>query len=219
LLVVVVEHGPFLINVGCRLKPHLLEIQLWFQNETGICRGLCNAICLICTPPLTRGLTQLLALACGLAVATVYLSQPLLESMAGSLGIAQAQVGLVVGATQAGYAAGLLLIVPLGDLFARKRLILTQLVLAAVALLAVASSLDWAMLLAAMGMVGLMAVVVQVMVAHAATLATPRNRGKRWVRSPAVWCWASCWHAWPRGWWPIWRVGVRFIAWLRALPC
>lgn len=129
-------------------------------------------------PPLTRSLTLLLAVACGLAVATVYLSQPLLESMAASLGIAQAQVGLVVGATQAGYAAGLLLIVPLGDLFARKRLILTQLLLAAVALLAVASSLDWAMLLAAMGMVGLMAVVVQVMVAHAATLATPAQQGQ-----------------------------------------
>lgn len=170
-------------------------------------------------PPLTRGLTQLLALACGLAVATVYLSQPLLESMAGSLGIAQAQVGLVVGATQAGYAAGLLLIVPLGDLFARKRLILTQLVLAAVALLAVASSLDWAMLLAAMGMVGLMAVVVQVMVAHAATLATPAQQGQAVGTVTSGVVLGILLARLASGLVADLRVGVRFIAWLRALPC
>ncbi|WP_225917294.1 MFS transporter [Pseudomonas xanthosomatis] len=128
--------------------------------------------------PLGRGLTCLLAAACALAVATVYLAQPLLAAMALSLGVPQAQVGLVVGATQAGYAAGLLLIVPLGDLLDRRRLIVTQLLLGAAALLAVALAPGWAALLAAMAMVGLMAVVVQVMVAHAATLATPARQGQ-----------------------------------------
>ncbi|MFK3775754.1 MFS transporter [Pseudomonas sp. NPDC089406] len=128
--------------------------------------------------PLGRGLTCLLAAACAQAVATVYLAQPLLAAMALSLGVPQAQVGLVVGATQAGYAAGLLLIVPLGDLLDRRRLIVTQLLLGAAALLAVALAPGWVVLLAAMAMVGLMAVVVQVMVAHAATLATPARQGQ-----------------------------------------
>ncbi len=126
----------------------------------------------------SRALTLLLAAACALAVATVYFAQPLLESMARSLAIPQAYIGLVVGATQAGYAIGLLLIVPLGDLLDRKRLILGQLLMSALALLAVSMAWDWAVLLAAMGMVGLMAVVVQVMVAHAATLASPSRQGQ-----------------------------------------
>ncbi|BCJ04896.1 MFS transporter [Mitsuaria sp. RG] len=127
---------------------------------------------------LTRGLTLLLAAACALAVATVYLAQPLLESMAASLGVSSARSGLVVGMTQAGYALGLVLIVPLGDLVDRKRLILGQLLVSSGALLAVAFTVDWAVLLAAMALVGLAAVVVQVMVAHAATLASPAEQGQ-----------------------------------------
>lgn len=127
---------------------------------------------------LTRGLTLLLAAACALAVATVYCAQPLLESIAQSLGVPSRQVGWVVGATQAGYALGLLLIVPLGDMLDRKRLILAQLLLSALALVAVGLAQHWAALLAAMGMVGLMAVVVQLMVAQAATLATPAQQGQ-----------------------------------------
>ncbi|MEX5341904.1 MFS transporter [Pseudomonas sp. I2] len=126
----------------------------------------------------SRSLTLLLATTCALAVATVYFAQPLLGAMAASLGISQAHVGLVVGSTQAGYAVGLLLIVPLGDLFDRKRLILCQLLLSMLALLTVGMAWDWAVLLAAMGVVGLMAVVVQVMVAHAATLASPTRQGQ-----------------------------------------
>ncbi|VVN24488.1 putative transporter [Pseudomonas fluorescens] len=127
--------------------------------------------------PLTRSLTLLLAVTCALAVASVYFAQPLLESMATSLGVATGKVGLVVGATQAGYAVGLLLVVPLGDLFERKRLIVCQLLLSAAALLAVGLAQDWAVLLLAMSLVGLLAVVVQVVVAHAATLATAQEQG------------------------------------------
>lgn len=129
-------------------------------------------------PRITRGLTLLLAIACALAVATVYLAQPLLESMTVSLGVPIGQAGLVVGATQVGYAVGLLLLVPLGDLLDRKRLILGQLLCSTMALLGVAFSQHWLVLLGAMAMVGLMAVVVQVMVAHAATLATPTQQGQ-----------------------------------------
>lgn len=133
-----------------------------------------------CSAPqsLSRGMTLLLAAACALAVATVYLAQPLLESMAASFGIDPAHAGLVVGMTQAGYALGLLLIVPLGDLLDRRRLITAQLLVAAGALLAVALATRWAMLLGAVALVGLVAVVVQVLVAHAATLASPAQQGQ-----------------------------------------
>lgn len=129
---------------------------------------------------LTRGLTLLLAAACALAVATVYLAQPLLESMAASLGVSSARAGLIVGMTQAGYALGLLQIVPLGDLLDRKQLILGQLLVSSGALLAVAFAVDWAVLLAAMALVGLAAVLALAMAGLLAwRLPVARPQGQR----------------------------------------
>ncbi|KAE9639612.1 MFS transporter [Pseudomonas sp. PB106] len=127
---------------------------------------------------LSRYQTFLFAITCAMAVANVYFAQPLLESMAASLSVAPSTIGIVVTATQAGYAVGLLFIVPLGDLLNRKGLILTQMLLSTVALCAVGLAQDWGMLLGAMVLVGLMAVVVQVVVAYTATLASPDQRGK-----------------------------------------
>ncbi|BAP41368.1 major facilitator transporter [Pseudomonas sp. StFLB209] len=75
---------------------------------------------------LSRSLSLILSITCALAVANVYFAQPLLDSMAQSLNVAPGSIGIVVTATQIGYAAGLLLIVPLGDLLDRKALIITQ---------------------------------------------------------------------------------------------
>lgn len=126
---------------------------------------------------LCRLQTLLFAITCAMAVANVYFAQPLLESMASSLAVSPGTIGIVVTATQAGYAVGLLFIVPLGDLLNRKKLILTQMLMSAVALCAVALAGNWGMLLGAMVLVGLMAVVVQVVVAYAASLASPEQRG------------------------------------------
>lgn len=130
------------------------------------------------SPALTRWITLLLATTSAMAVATVYFAQPLLESMAAELGVAQQQIGWVVGATQVGYALGLLLIVPLGDMIDRKRLLLGQLLVSALALVSVGMAPNWAMLLLALLITGLMAVMVQVMVAYAASLAAPGQQGQ-----------------------------------------
>nr|WP_256664121.1 MULTISPECIES: MFS transporter [unclassified Pseudomonas] len=127
---------------------------------------------------LSRHQTLLFAITCAMAVANVYFAQPLLESMAASLSVQPGTIGVVITATQAGYAVGLLFIVPLGDLLNRKKLILTQLLLSAVALCAVGLAQSWGVLLGAMVLVGLMAVVVQALVAYAAMLASPEQRGE-----------------------------------------
>ncbi|MFK9080999.1 MFS transporter [Pseudomonas neuropathica] len=127
---------------------------------------------------LSPSLTLLFSITCALAVANVYFAQPLLDSMAQSLGVASSMIGIVVTATQVGYALGLLFIVPLGDLVNRKRLMLTQVLLSAVALAAVGAAQQWLALLGAMIVMGLLAVVVQVLVAYAAVLATPSQRGQ-----------------------------------------
>lgn len=127
---------------------------------------------------LARSVTLLFSIACGLAVANVYFAQPLLESMAESLEVAPSTIGIVVTATQVGYALGLLFVVPLGDLINRRLLIVSQILLSALVLIVAASAQGFSLFLAAMVAVGLLAVVVQVLVAYTAVLATPTQRGQ-----------------------------------------
>jgi len=79
-------------------------------------------------------------LSCGLSVANVYYAQPLLDALARDFGFSAATIGIVITMTQAGCALALLLLVPLGDLLERRRLMLVQLVLLIVALLATATA-------------------------------------------------------------------------------
>ncbi|MBN3821206.1 MFS transporter, partial [Paraburkholderia sp. Se-20369] len=74
-------------------------------------------------PGLSKATALLFAVACGLAVANVYFDQPLLDLMARDFGISHAAIGIVITVTQIGYGAGLLFVVPLGDLLDRRRLI------------------------------------------------------------------------------------------------
>ncbi|WFU29867.1 MFS transporter [Bradyrhizobium brasilense] len=127
---------------------------------------------------LSPAVVLLFAVACGLSVANIYFAQPLLDTMAQDLSIAPAVIGGVVTLTQIGYAFGLMLIVPLGDLWDRRRLIVSQTVLSAIALTIVGTAPNAAVLLVGMVLVGLLAVVIQVLVAYAATMATPADRGR-----------------------------------------
>ncbi|WP_420903279.1 MFS transporter [Streptomyces boncukensis] len=120
----------------------------------------------------------LIAFACGSAVANVYFAQPLLVTMGEELALGSGLLGVIVTVTQVGYGLGLFLLVPLGDLVGRRRLIGLQLALLAAALLGVAAAPGAAVLLAALAVVGLLAVVAQTMVAAAAALAAPERRGR-----------------------------------------
>ncbi|MBR0683864.1 MFS transporter [Roseomonas eburnea] len=127
---------------------------------------------------LGRPIIALFAVACGLSVACVTFAEPLLDSIADEFGISHAAAGTVTTVTQLGYGLGLILLVPLGDLVDRRRLIVTHTVLAAAALLAVAGARSAAILYAAFAAAGLLAVVTQILVAHAALLAAPAQRGR-----------------------------------------
>ncbi len=127
--------------------------------------------------PLAGGQVLLFALASGLAVANVYFAHPLLDVMADDLGLSRAAAGLIVGAAQVGYGLGLVLLVPLGDLIDRRKLIIAQSLLSVLALICVAFSTSAAMTLAAMAAVGFLAVVTQALVAYAASLAPASTRG------------------------------------------
>ena len=125
-----------------------------------------------------RSLILLFAIACGLAVANIYYAQPLLVEIARSFGISTAAVGAVVTGTQVGYALGLILLVPLGDMLDRRRLIVTLSLLSVAALAVVGTASSTVVLLAGTTAVGAFAVVIQVLVAYAATLVGHTDRGR-----------------------------------------
>ena len=127
---------------------------------------------------LTTGLTILMAIATGLVVASNYYAQPLLDTIALQFNLTTNMAGFIVTAAQLGYAAGLLFLVPLGDLFERKRLVLVMTSISAIGLLITAlSSHIWQILLGT-ALTGLFSVVAQVLIPMAASIAKPHQRGK-----------------------------------------
>lgn len=130
------------------------------------------------TGQLTKATLFLFAIAAGISVANIYCAQPLLDAMAQEFGFTRSSAGSVILVTQIGYAVGLLFIVPLGDLLSRRRLVLTQLSASAIVLALVGLAHSEGLLFIGLFFVGLLAVVVQVLVAFAASLAPIEKRGR-----------------------------------------
>jgi len=128
--------------------------------------------------PLSRTLVLLMAVACGAAVANIYYAQPLLSTIAHDFSVSDGTAGLMVTASQVGYAAGLVLLVPLGDLLERRRLITRIMLVTALALAATAASPSFILLAAALLVVGLTSVVAQILVPMASMLAAENERGR-----------------------------------------
>ena len=123
-------------------------------------------------------MTLLIAAAAGLIAANLYYAQPLLGPIAASLGMAPGAAGLVITLTQLGYGAGLLFLVPLGDMVENRRLVLLLVAVATLALLGAALSIHPALLLTSALLIGGGSVAVQVLVAYAAHLAPDATRGR-----------------------------------------
>jgi len=128
--------------------------------------------------PMPDSLVRLLATATGLCVAGIYYAQPLLEAMRQDLGLGVGAAAMVVTVSQVGYGLGLALLVPLGDMLERRRLVVWLMACIALALVGLALSRGWTLLLAASALVGFLSVTAQALVALAATLAAPPQRGQ-----------------------------------------
>ena len=130
------------------------------------------------TPGLSPALILLMSVATGLAVASNYYAQPLLDTIARAFNLSASSAGFIVTAAQLGYAAGLLFLVPLGDMIERRMLIVSMTLLAAGGMLITASSQSLTMMIVGTALTGLFSVVAQILVPLAATLASPDKRGK-----------------------------------------
>lgn len=126
----------------------------------------------------SRSPLPFLGLACAVGVSSIYYNQPLLKEMSRTFGVGEGRVGFVSVATQVGYALGLLLFVPLGDVLERRSLMMRMYGAVSVALLlvAVSPSLPW--LIAASVLMGTMAAVTHIALPIAPELAAPEQRGR-----------------------------------------
>jgi len=130
------------------------------------------------TSRLPRSLVLLMAMATGLAVASNYYAQPLLQMLSEQFGISEARAGLVVTAAQLAYASGLLLLVPLGDRLDRRKLVVGLYLGGAVGLVISAFAHGLTLLLIGTVISGACSVSAQILVPFAATLAAPQERGR-----------------------------------------
>lgn len=127
---------------------------------------------------LTKSLTIFMAVATGVIVANLYYLQPLLHQVKGDFGIGTVAASALVTLTQAGFAAGLAFVVPLGDLLPRRRLVVVVFVLAAATMLGASLIHNFAAFALVTFFVGLTSVGCHVLVPFAADLADEGERGR-----------------------------------------
>jgi predicted MFS family arabinose efflux permease len=125
-----------------------------------------------------RSGTWLLAAACAIVIANNYYNQPLLADFARTFHVTEREAGGAAIMTQGGYALGMLVFLPLGDMIDRRLLINALLLGSAGALVATALAPTMQWLLVASFAVGFTSVVPQVIVPFAAHLAQPAERGR-----------------------------------------
>jgi predicted MFS family arabinose efflux permease len=127
---------------------------------------------------MNRNIVWLMAITSGAAATNLYYNQPLLAAIAQSLNASVQDTGLIPTLGQIGYALGNFLIVPLGDLLERRRLIVTMLIGTAIALATAAVSPTISWLVVASLIIGITTIVPQITVPFAALLAPAAIRGK-----------------------------------------
>lgn len=123
-------------------------------------------------------LLWILAVISAVSVANIYYAQPLLDQMNAELNVSQFAINLMPMTTQMGYAAGLLFIVPLGDLYSRRRIILIDFLLLAVTLLAVSATHSLPVLLALSFVTGMCSVIPQVFIPMASQYSRPEHKSR-----------------------------------------
>lgn len=126
----------------------------------------------------SRGKIVMMAVIAGAVITNVYCTQPILPLIRASLGVDLATVDLVAGAALLGFATGLALLLPLGDRFDRRKLVLGQIAVACgFGVGAAVSPGIWSLVAASFGL-GMVSCVPQQLVPFAAVMSLPAERGR-----------------------------------------
>lgn len=120
----------------------------------------------------------LLAVSVFAGAGTIHYQTPMLAAFAAEFHADAAAAGWVATLTFGGFLAGTIFIVPLGDRFDKRRLILAEVAVLIPAMLAMAAAPSLAALAAAGLVVGITAGFAQVVIPLAAELAPPETRGR-----------------------------------------
>lgn len=126
---------------------------------------------------MTKFLAILFAICSGLAIGNLYWSQPLLVQIMNGFGLPAANGGLLVTATQIGYAIGIFFIVPLGDFVQRKKLIIIVMALSIIALISCALSPSFIILSLSLFSMGIVTISGQIILPLAGDLSKDEERG------------------------------------------
>lgn len=125
-----------------------------------------------------KSLLNLFTVASGVAVGSLYLIQPLLGELTKDLHTTTAQNGWLVTAVQLGYATGIALVLPLGDLVDRRKMAPIMLTIAGLALVAAGLSTSYWMLLLSLAVLGLSTISGQLLVPLTNELSDDASRGR-----------------------------------------
>jgi predicted MFS family arabinose efflux permease len=169
-----------------KLQTRIADSQYLAGSPGEIENKMENAVHGLTTPPespstpavASRGKIVMMAIIAGAVITNIYCTQPILPLIKASLGVDLATVDLVAAAALLGFATGLALLLPLGDRFDRRKLVLGQIAFACIFAIAAAISPGiWALIAASFGL-GIVSCVPQQLVPFAAVMSAPHQRGR-----------------------------------------
>jgi predicted MFS family arabinose efflux permease len=127
---------------------------------------------------ISRSLILMMAVLAGLSVANLYYNQPLLELIRRDLSVTEVQANLISVITQVGYATGLFLVIPMGDLYSRRKIILVCMLSAAVLSAIIGFAPYIVLVWVASYFLGVCSVIPQLFIPIAGQFSSPENKAR-----------------------------------------
>lgn len=123
-------------------------------------------------------LLLIMAIVSGFTVANLYYSQPLLEGIRTAFGVSDVTANFITVITQTGYALGLLFIVPMADMYSRRKIVSASMLTAMAMALAIAFAPAISVILAVSLLLGMSSVIPQIFIPIAGLYSPPEHKAR-----------------------------------------
>lgn len=121
----------------------------------------------------------MMAVMAGVSVANLYYCQPLLNMIRHDIQLSEFQVNLMPVCTQVGYALGLLTIIPMGDLYNRRKTMMGCALILTTSLLCISTASNIYLLLVASFVTGFFSVIPQMFMPFALLYSRPEEKERK----------------------------------------